>query len=231
MGITNRLNQKIIQFFDHYRFKESYRKSINKTALEDEMPWINFQAFRFLQKIMKPEMHVFEFGMGGSTLFFAQNVEKIVSIEHNPAWFEKVNALLSNKGLANYENQVILPVPIADYDQKTHTNPTDYVSYYMPDCRHYSFEKYAQSIEAYPDESFDMILVDGRSRNACVMHAISKLKKNGFLILDNAERADYAYAHQTLDALHWKSTHFWGLGPYTHTSTRFWQTSFWQRNF
>jgi len=38
------------------------------------------------------------------------------------------------------------------------------------------------------DNSLDVVLVDGRNRNNCLLNSIAKLKQGGLLILDNAER-------------------------------------------
>ncbi len=45
--------------------------------------------------------------------------------------------------------------------------------------------------DQFPDEYFDLILVDGRNRKGCIHHSIRILKKGGVLMLDNAERSYY----------------------------------------
>ena len=49
----------------------------NKSPLIDKRPWISFGAILFLEKILKKDMQVYEYGSGGSTLFFAQRVKCI----------------------------------------------------------------------------------------------------------------------------------------------------------
>ena len=53
---------------------------------------------------------------------------------------------------------------------------------------------YAPVISEYPDETFDFILVDGRDRVQCIKCALPKLKRGGWLMLDNSERRRYAAA-------------------------------------
>jgi len=53
------------------------------------IPWISYPAIKMLEKILKPEMRVFEWGVGGSTLFFSARVRQLVSIEHDLQWAEK----------------------------------------------------------------------------------------------------------------------------------------------
>ncbi|MDM8553380.1 hypothetical protein QUF75_01435 [Desulfococcaceae bacterium HSG7] len=72
------------------RFYPSWTRSLNgsKTPLKDVQPWIAFGAIRFLEKHLHEDMHVFEYGIGGSTLFFAKRVKAVVSIEHDKEWYE-----------------------------------------------------------------------------------------------------------------------------------------------
>lgn len=44
------------------------------------------------------------------------------------------------------------------------------------------------------EQSFDVVLVDGRERVACIKNAVNKLKENGVIILDDAEREKYKEA-------------------------------------
>ena len=54
-----------------------------------------------------------------------------------------------------------------------------------------SYEKYAKSIKQYDLNYFDIIVVDGRVRNACIKQAIPHIKKGGYLIVDNSDRSYY----------------------------------------
>lgn len=49
---------------------------------------------------------------------------------------------------------------------------------------------YSKAILFEKDE-FDIILVDGRDRNNCIVNAYEKLTESGIIILDNAERENY----------------------------------------
>jgi hypothetical protein len=81
-------------------------------------------------------------------------------------------------------------------------------------------------IDKYPDCTFDIIIVDGRSRNHCIDHAIQKLKSGGSLILDNAERDEYIPGCQILD--HWPQQVFTCPGPYLDHC---WDTKIWTNIF
>src|SRR6185436_12170312 len=84
-----------------------------------------------------------------------------------------------------------------------------------------SFKDYATAIEQYEDNYFDLVLIDGRARPACFMHAVAKVKFGGYIVLDNAERAQYAYVERAAEKLGFEVTEFWGPGPY---NPYFWRT-------
>jgi predicted O-methyltransferase YrrM len=81
-------------------------------------------------------------------------------------------------------------------------------------------------VSANPDQSFDVIVADGRARPACLRVAMPKLKPGGLLVLDNAERPWYARARAMVDAAGWKRKDHVGPGPYNQS---FWETVIWQR--
>jgi hypothetical protein len=84
-----------------------------------------------------------------------------------------------------------------------------------------SAEPYVGSIEL-PGQSFDVVVIDGQWREACVSPAIARLKPGGFIILDNADRD-----HDAADALRARDffeVDFNGFGPindYTWTTALF----------
>ena len=55
------------------------------------IPWFTFPAVEFLTERLNNTMEVFEFGSGNSTLFFAERVNQILSVEHNKDWYDKIS--------------------------------------------------------------------------------------------------------------------------------------------
>src|SRR5215813_10406387 len=72
-----------------------------KTPLDLEIPWFSYAAIDFLETFVGPEMNVFEYGSGGSTVFFARRARQVVSVEDNPKWYEWVKRRLEQQGLVN----------------------------------------------------------------------------------------------------------------------------------
>ena len=60
------------------------------------IPWITYPAIDFISKRVRNDMCVFEYGSGGSTLWWAQRVRSVVSVEHEKTWYERVKKTLSD---------------------------------------------------------------------------------------------------------------------------------------
>jgi hypothetical protein len=203
-----------------------WRKSLdaNSNCLTDRIPWICFAAIDFLDKLLTKDMRVYEFGSGGSTLFFANRVKEVISVEHDPEWFkkvfEKVSSETTNCTVLLYEPEADSLVPFNNI-----ADPEAYISE-DENYRGKTFKKYASSIDGYPDEYFDIILIDGRARPSCCKHSIAKIKRGGYLILDNAERQYYSYVHTILNAKKWQKVDFFGPLPNVQ---HFSETCLWQK--
>jgi predicted O-methyltransferase YrrM len=59
------------------------------------------------------------------------------------------------------------------------------------DFKEFNFERYVKSIDTFENETFDMVVVDGRARPSCIKRAIPKIKSQGLLVLDNSDRKYY----------------------------------------
>jgi predicted O-methyltransferase YrrM len=152
-----------------------YYKQKDKSPLNYEIPWMTFKAIDYLSKYLKPEMEIFEWGSGGSTLFFAKRVKKVISIEHDKKWFCYETDLL--KKYKNIELHLIEPQKTGIYENKR----KEYKGLY--------FDQYVNSIEKY--DKFDVIVIDGRQRNLCLKKAINHIKKGGIIVFDNFDRKYY----------------------------------------
>jgi precorrin-6B methylase 2 len=56
------------------------------------LPFIVYPAIEFLRRRIRPDMEVFEYGSGASTLWWAARVKRVVSCEHDPGWYRKISA-------------------------------------------------------------------------------------------------------------------------------------------
>jgi len=79
---------------------------------------------------------------------------------------------------------------------------------------------YEAAIEHYL--KFDLIMVDGRNRAACIAHAVPHLYSGGILVLDNSERTQYQGAI---------AEHLAGWKRWDHESgnSENWTTTIWRK--
>lgn len=131
-------------------------------------PWLTFGTIMTLEYLVQlnKEMRVLELGGGGSTVFFANNCKNVVTIETDKNWLR----FLIDR-LKNYKNVNLV------YS----ANETESINL----------------IKNEHNESYDIILIDSGwlhdaqgekispNRRLLFETAIPKLKKDGFLIIDN----------------------------------------------
>jgi predicted O-methyltransferase YrrM len=209
------------------RFFAAWRRALasDRGPIDVELPWLTFGSIDFLEGHVDRTSRVFEFGSGGSTVFFAARAGAVVSVEHDAAWAQRVERAISAKGWSNSNVRIVPPV---DAPQMADCDPADPDLYATADetYRSCSFRDYATAIDQYPDGHFDVVLIDGRARPSCAKHAARKVADGGLLVLDNAERSYYSKVHDQLTAEGWRRRPFYGPGP---CAPNFWLTVIWQK--
>jgi predicted O-methyltransferase YrrM len=143
--IFNRIREKI------------YRRTHPREA------WLTPAANAILDSCLRKTDHGLEFGSGRSTLWFAQRVAVLDSVEHQPQWHKKVKGMLAEAGLSNVNYHLHL--------RDSDANPGD--------------SGYVRVADSIPAHSLDFVLVDGIYREFCARAALDKLKPGGMLIIDN----------------------------------------------
>lgn len=195
-----------------------------KNSISDKIPWLSFGAIKFLNNIARPEMLVFEYGSGGSTFFWSSKVKHVISIEHERKWYDIIQEELKRDNIKNVEYILAEAEADLEFSSKDFANPKHYISS-DPLFKEKKFENYAKQIDRFPDQLFDIVIVDGRARPSCILHAVSKVKENGFLIVDNSERNHYSSSFASYLS-NWKRKNFLGAVPYNY---HFSQTSIFQK--
>ncbi|MDA9981298.1 class I SAM-dependent methyltransferase [Gammaproteobacteria bacterium] len=189
--------------------------------LVDELPWITFKAITWLSDYLDPDMTVFEYGSGGSTLFLCQRVQRVITVEHDRAYFDLVRDRLATRGITNCEYMLREPAPLCSPEIQDYS--TESFTSFAERYRKMSFREYVRTIDNYPDQTFDLVVVDGRSRISCVRRALKKIKPGGYILLDNSERPGYQDARNLLK--HCDSCDFFGIVP---SNLELYQTSVWR---
>jgi hypothetical protein len=190
------------------------------------IPWIPVKAKLWLDKILKPDMIIYEYGSGISTLYFSIKVKQIISVEHNKSWYNNINDEILKKKIDNCEYYLIEP----EYND---AEKSKFISInYRSGLKEYSkstFNKYVESIDKYPDKYFDLVFIDGRARLGCIIHSINKIKLGGYLVLDNSDEIKYNLTQKILKK--YEKLEFFGIAPenpYKKLSKiSFWKASAW----
>jgi hypothetical protein len=80
-------------FLNQIGWTNSFYKKAPVDKNNNPLPWVSYSMIYFLEKYINKNMKVFEFGSGNSTLFFGKKVQKVVSVEHDLEWYEKISII------------------------------------------------------------------------------------------------------------------------------------------
>jgi SAM-dependent methyltransferase len=141
-----------------------------RRPLDLEIPWFSYAAIDFLDDRLRTHLTVFEYGSGGSTLFFAKRARSVLAVEDNPSWYDLVTRRVQERGFPNVE------VELHPFDFKSAEG----------------FERSAYLL-AMPDRKFDVIVVDGSEewtqvRPTCFQLAERHVSPGGMIVLDDSWR-------------------------------------------
>lgn len=151
----------------------------------DPLPWFSYPAIHFLEGAIQPTDVVFEFGGGGSSLWFAKRVRRVSTVEHDPTWSSKLRALAP----ANLE----IRHEACGGDGILASEGDEYLS----------------ALE----ERVDVIVVDGLARHSCSERAVEYLNTDGLLIVDNTDRPELWPTLEMLRSRRFRRLDFCGPGP------------------
>jgi tRNA A58 N-methylase Trm61 len=146
----------------------------------------------------RPGARVFEYGSGASTVWLARRAAEVHSVEHDLSWAEVMRAHLAD--MSNVRLHAVPPTRRGAIAEA----PSGRRGYADAD-----FADYVHAIDDVPG-TFDLIVIDGRSRVRCLEHARRRLAPDGLVVFDDPHRARYraALASCGLDV-----THLRGLKP------------------
>jgi SAM-dependent methyltransferase len=156
------------------------------------LPWFSYGAIRFLDQYLTPDMRVLEFGSGGSTIYFANRVGYVCSVESDVEWASTVTRAVAERDVVNVEVVV---------------HPADVSS---PEA--FSASPFARAASS---AHFDVVVIDSydyeshRLRPVLVARYMNSIEPGGILVLDDYWR--YEVACPALPG--WSRTVFTGPGP------------------
>jgi hypothetical protein len=170
----------------------TYLTTRTKRPIDIGLPWISLGAIRFSPAILRSEMEVFEYGCGGSTVFFARRCQKVVAVEDSAEWAALVRDRLD--GTSNAEI-------IFHSTDKAETT----------DNAEFKRSAYLHAIDVYHP---DVVLIDGgdewtlkeKRRSICVE---PMMKRGGIILVDDS----WAYSELHAQNRAKRVMTFWVVGP------------------
>lgn len=217
------INEKIQLFAQHYLLSKGWYWSLAGMPRDQEgyIPWITYPAIMQLGRLVKPTHKVFEFGCGGSSLWWAKRAAEVVSIDHDAEWLEKVreekpaNLTLIAKEMdapCDPKHMKILKpfFEIKDIEFPLWESPSANIHSGLVNDR---FTAYVAELLKYPKGHFDIICVDGMARIMSAWLAAEYVKEDGIIVFDNADRWVYTPAFHLLARKGFKRIDFYGPCP------------------
>lgn len=153
-----------------------------------DVPWWTFEAGDAVASFLARREHarVFEWGSGASTVWLARRAGQVISVEHDPRWAQTITGMApQNVRLGVHQPRRLNPGELGVASDKRGYQGLD-------------FSDYVHEIDRHPGV-FDLIVIDGRVRHACLLRAVRRLAPDGLILVDNVERRRNLRAVKQLD--------------------------------
>lgn len=148
---------------------------------ELDVPWWTYHAIDAVSdwlRVHERPLRAFEYGSGASTFWLARRFDEVHSVEHHQGFGEMMATELA--GLDNVEFRIVPPAQ----------SGSPRVASGKEDHAGLDFYDYVHAIDAV-DGEFDLVVIDGRARQACLAAAEPRLKPGGVVVYDNSARRRY----------------------------------------
>lgn len=145
-----------------------------------DVPWWTFASADRVSEFLcvHPRARAFEWGSGASTVWLSRRCASVTSVEHDTAWAEQMGPVLPG----NATLRVVEPGALSGRRGD--------VPSAKPGFAGQDFAAYVAAIDDVPG-CFDLIVIDGRAREACLVRAVERLAAGGLIVLDNVDRERY----------------------------------------
>lgn len=179
-----------MNFLNYYKSNSNFLQWIKSIfAIYDveelinlDLPWWTFKATNEVDQFLKSKdsLSAFEWGSGASTIWLARRVESIISIEHETKWFEKMQSISKE-----YSNITLCLEEPRNLNGEFSTFMSSKKGF-----KNLDFQQYVTAISKF-NKKFDLIVIDGRARQACFEIAVNYLNRDGLIVFDNTNRSRY----------------------------------------
>ena len=164
---------------------------MSKTKKSKNKFWMRKKEKKFFLSHIEESHRVLEWGSGKSTLYLQDKVKKLISIEHDPKWYdelkdklkESVEYILATPNIPEWENQFSIVGEDEHGNTQIDKNIKSDDGSFEDFCNYVAAPLLAQRMGAISDEKFDIIFIDGRARVACAFMSMFLLKPEGKIFI------------------------------------------------
>lgn len=205
-------NQKVLIFLimnffeknsiqDRQGWLHSFTSGLCQQEGGEMLPWMPYQLIDYLRQELKETDVIFEFGYGTSSVFFANRVQKIFSIESNASWYKNFTTTAKEQMRGN-----ITTILMSDaLDNEEYENTPLEILANKPEIK-----------------GFDWIIVDSLKRAKCAAKAIDAINRRGRILLDDAQRSNYQKIYDFMMTRGFCCQEFVGVSPGQLKSKKSW---------
>lgn len=179
-GLLDALTRSPAPAARHLRTMFAIHDVVDMASLD--LAWWSYEAIAQVEHhldALTGRARVFEYGSGASTVWLGRRAGEVHSVEHDKGFYDFLAPQL--EPLQHVHLRLVEPVP-----QPRPRTPSRRRGHEGLD-----FTDYVASIDDVPGE-LDLVVVDGRARVASARRALPRLAPGGLLVLDNANRDEYA---------------------------------------
>lgn len=153
------------------------------------LPWIAWPCIDFMSDYVQSTHRIFEWGGGGSTLFFLKKGCRVTTVESSAEWVRELEQQIQTLGPEARSRWDLRFVAIADNNDP-------------------AVPEYIGQVE--DGAPWDLVMVDGWSRLKCLLAGMHHVKSGGVLVLDNANQRQFDSVPGVMER--WERHKFRGLG-------------------
>jgi hypothetical protein len=186
---------------------EKLKESFKGVGGLGDLPLMTDEEINKVTYYLKKDFDMFEWGSGGSTLYFSKFVKKYISVEHDDEWYKVVGDIIKKQNIKNVEYYNIKPntklyyfLDLTSYKNKFEEdwNITINKKTIVP----IFYKSYINFITKLNIDRFDTILIDGRARLYCAISALPYMDKDSIMFIhDFFMNPEYHYILKYMDII------------------------------
>ncbi|MEX2441752.1 MAG: hypothetical protein WD400_03805 [Pontimonas sp.] len=146
-----------------------------------DLPWWTLDSTSLVDDFLaqRTNARVFEWGSGASTVWLEKRAGAVLSVEYDPEWHALMLSMVGPKTTVIHTPAQFSKRPLVGSRMWGHKD--------------LDYRNYVEAINQVAGD-FDLIVIDGRARTACLEKAVTRLAAGGMVVFDNTNRRRYQSA-------------------------------------